>query len=368
MARIPVNSNIIGLGAYLVLYLDSTGTFYFGNSVALESPVPVYAEVSGVGMGLTIQVDAAGTYTASLDPTPLNDVLLGSAFGDPEYILINYTTGNVTAGAFTDTLSAILARSSGGGGGYAAKAVQFWDGVTNDLPCWVGFADPMTGIGSFSQVTACGWFFELALSLNNTAVITGPLNGGPLYFGNQLNSATDFGFLCQNILTGDSFLMDSDNGVFTAGAWHFFYIAYDTNHPAGEKIGHVYVDGVNVANPALTVDASNAFAFDWGIDSHPSLLIPDRNSFFVGDDQPILVADVQIWLGQCIDPSNPSNLEKFIVGGKPVDPAIAAAEFGQQTFLFSGDATSFATNQGTWQDTPVTVTGYMTNATTSPSD
>jgi hypothetical protein len=80
------------------------------------------------------------------------------------------------------------------------------------------------------------------------------------------------------------------------------------------------------------------------------------------------VADVQIWLGTFIDPSVNGNILKFVdVDGKPVDPAVAAAAFGQQTFLFSGDSTAFATNQGSGGACALTGTA-LTDASTSPSD
>jgi hypothetical protein len=63
--------------------------------------------------------------------------------------------------------------------------------------------------------------------------------------------------------------------------------------------------------------------------------------------------DFQAWFGQFIDPTVPANFAKFvsISGGKgtPVDPAIAAAAFGQQSILFKGKSSdaSFFVNHGT---------------------
>lgn len=52
--------------------------------------------------------------------------------------------------------------------------------------------------------------------------------------------------------------------------------------------------------------------------------------------------------------------------GKPVDPATATASLGAPVILFSGNATNFATNQGTGG--AFTLTGSLTNASSSPSD
>jgi hypothetical protein len=78
------------------------------------------------------------------------------------------------------------------------------------------------------------------------------------------------------------------------------------------------------------------------------------------------VADVQVWFNQAIDPT-PTNLAKFISGGKPVNPVTAASAFGTQGLLFSGNASTFATNLGNVGGT-FTVSGDpITNASTSPS-
>lgn len=66
----------------------------------------------------------------------------------------------------------------------------------------------------------------------------------------------------------------------------------------------------------------------------------------------IQMADVQIWVGQFIDPRD--HIEKFFrrvgeTGGRPVNPAVAAAAFGTPTFLFKGSSSStgFQLNRGT---------------------
>jgi hypothetical protein len=73
------------------------------------------------------------------------------------------------------------------------------------------------------------------------------------------------------------------------------------------------------------------------------------------DDAPYQVpldfGDCQMWFGKFIDWSSSTNFSKIVsvAAGKgvPVDPAIAAAAFGQQTILFKGDHTHFPTNLGT---------------------
>lgn len=52
-------------------------------------------------------------------------------------------------------------------------------------------------------------------------------------------------------------------------------------------------------------------------------------------------------------------------GGKPVDPATATATLGAPCILFSGTSSGFGTNQGSGGS--FTLTGSLTNASTSPS-
>jgi hypothetical protein len=79
--------------------------------------------------------------------------------------------------------------------------------------------------------------------------------------------------------------------------------------------------------------------------------IPYQRASTSKNTQLLDMADVQIWVGQYIDPTDPTNFEKFIntVGGRKysVSPYAAAIAFGPQTYLFTGAASSFITNRGT---------------------
>jgi hypothetical protein len=69
----------------------------------------------------------------------------------------------------------------------------------------------------------------------------------------------------------------------------------------------------------------------------------------------VLYADIQGFVGQYIDPTDPVNFSKFVnlttvggvIGGTPVDPSIARAAFGPQTFLFKGGRNGGVMNGGT---------------------
>jgi hypothetical protein len=60
------------------------------------------------------------------------------------------------------------------------------------------------------------------------------------------------------------------------------------------------------------------------------------------------MADVQIWVGQYIDPT--IHIDKFISGGRPVNPSVAEAVFGTPTYRFHGPALGIGTNSGTSSD------------------
>jgi hypothetical protein len=99
-------------------------------------------------------------------------------------------------------------------------------------------------------------------------------------------------------------------------------------------------------------------------------------SFYFGDDSfgTSLTGDVanfRLWAGVSILDGSGSISEanrRLLVdaNGKPVAPAVANASLGTPTISFIGDASTFATNQGTGG--AFTTTGTLTNASTSPSD
>lgn len=145
------------------------------------------------------------------------------------------------------------------------------------------------------------------------------------------------------------------------GIWRHLLISVDT---AGTPHMAVYVNdatlGAPTANGAIA-DAAitfNGLSFNVGYDG---------SAMFVGD-----MADLQVYPGVSVltDGTNTIpevNRRLFIdASGKPVDPAVAVAELGTPAVLLSGNAAAFVTNQG--NGGALTLTGSLTNASTSPSD
>lgn len=176
------------------------------------------------------------------------------------------------------------------------------------------------------------------------------LNGGPDVFTQQV---ADFDF---------------SNGIFPKagvsinGLWQNYLVSMDVSENDPDKVIQILLNG----SPSLdyTPGSVPGFTISFNLETDcyigwDGYQIPGLQ--FLGD-----MADLQLWIGINPDLTNPANVAKFISGGRPVDPAIAAAEFGPPILLFSGDATGFQTNQGTGG--AFTLTGSLTDAPTSPSD
>jgi hypothetical protein len=145
---------------------------------------------------------------------------------------------------------------------------------------------------------------------------------------------------------------------------------------------NVFVNGVDVNDPTEAYDG-NADPSDvfWSFfnSSQVSALVgfpttaiaslntPDGTVLTATSTFPTDFADLQMWVGTYIAPT-PENLGKFITNGKPVDPAVAAAAFGQPQVLFSGDnsPTGYQKNQGTWGDIFALSTSFQGTGVDAP--
>lgn len=135
----------------------------------------------------------------------------------------------------------------------------------------------------------------------------------------------------------------------------------DINHDVGAKISQLYIGDTSQAiNPARTYDigtGGNLIVNGLGVQ------IPSKTN---NADRDFNMAELQIWVGTFNDWSVLGNRRCIIdAGGKPVDPATAAAQFGAPTFKFSGDAAAWAA-QAVAQG--FAVTGSILNSSSSPSD
>lgn len=199
-----------------------------------------------------------------------------------------------------------------------------------------------------------------------------PLLGSALTFGHDVSSGTlrPAGAFTQNAL-GEffSFWRSTDTLssleahstlVLAPNLWHHVMGAVDTNHPAGQKIVKIYVDGILSTAPPTDIGP----AFINAIMGKDVRIGGDAT----GDAQVADLADLRLAPGQNWLTNGDIQAETralFIdADGHPVDPAIATAALGQPAMLFTGDAAGFAANSG-WGG-PFTLTGTLTNASTAP--
>ncbi len=243
-----------------------------------------------------------------------------------------------------------------GGGSYVAKAVHF--------DATASFIQASSPVINSSKVTLSTWFKVAAADLGAPAfnflqcIDAGNTEIKSIALANGAAADAGFGYFSNN--TANTFDIDSDDGAFVGDVWVHFYSYCDLAFAAGSRVGNLLTNGASKTNPANTTDIGVSFqAVVNGLTIELMSLI-DRSG--IGFD----ICDFQCWFGQTILPTT-ENLAKFASAGKPVDPATAALAFGQQTFLFSGDATGFPVNQGSGGAWSVAA-GTITNASTSPSD
>jgi hypothetical protein len=155
---------------------------------------------------------------------------------------------------------------------------------------------------------------------------------------------------------------EADLSGTTLTEWFHFLVSWDFNFaPASRRVA-VYINDAPV---------SFGFVEDAGAAFSPWLIGPTDQEVFGRSVSPFLgdFADYGMWLGSGIAEADNTitevNRRKFIsAAGKPVDPSNWPAS---PLLKFSGDAASFATNQGSGGAFTVSA-GALTDAGTSPSD
>jgi Concanavalin A-like lectin/glucanases superfamily len=234
---------------------------------------------------------------------------------------------------------------------YHADAVHFDNGVGGDrlgiasLSCvdgpvsmsfWVRFAaNPANGAFIWgSDVDGAG--------VNSMGVYDSPAN-------NVRINLSDGGGNTLQFLSSVTAALDT---------WYNVLISADTNHASGARFFKIYLNDVDVTQIVLDAGAAfttplNGFTLDLGnvFDSDGAAM--DMADFWFAPNVSLLIAgDI------------PEATRRLFISatGKPVDPS----GFPAAAILFSGDATAFVTNQGLGGT--FTLTGSLTDASTSPSD
>jgi len=226
-----------------------------------------------------------------------------------------------------------LADTGGGGGGYVAKAVRL--GLNSAMMVWSTLPDA-------SQLTISQWTRADAAAISQFPVIVGQdfISEAEIGFVNN----TDIGgiFYPKGQPANQYIRYDTADGLFTSDVYHHFFLTVDTGFDTPNKKIACWFDGVPVIEPSNITDLGSAFNIPT---NGLGFGFPDAVS--IGSNtQAMDYCDPQVWIGQYIDPA--LHIDKFRdpATGKPVDPAIPAATFGQQSILYSGDHTAFQINQG----------------------
>ncbi len=249
-----------------------------------------------------------------------------------------------------------------GVGAYHASAVHFDSGAHLSIPA-------LSGIGDVDTFSTVGWVKYPVLTNTLFFWVVDPENNYLSYaiIPTANDPAQHFDAVFSNLDFSANYEIVGAPGnadtVPPVGFWYCFISSVSLKFPAGNKLGRVYANDVDVSGLVNDQQAAVSVALNG---------LP----FFVGNDtfSPTAsfdMADLRIMPGvSLLDGGGdiPLATRRLFIDatGKPVDPAVATAALGAPCILFSGDHTTFPVNQGTGG--AFTLTGALTDASTSPSD
>ncbi len=230
----------------------------------------------------------------------------------------------------------LAARPAGGPAPYHAGAVHF-DGNT---------AIDVAAISASDSATCSFNFWFKAPVGNNTLYVFDP-NNFIFYSQTQLSASPPDVSTVGETTDGSATVGQASNDI-SAPAWHNI---------------RGWVDGSNGTSLTLT---DNVVDTNTPTSNGTPFIIPFSGVEFVMPYTPpgtLILDAADVWIGAGQKYAFNTSGDAFVsAAGKPMPPS----GFPSGTILFSGDASSFSVNQGTGGAT--TMTGTLTNASTSPSD
>jgi hypothetical protein len=312
---------------------------------------------------LTLAVNASGIGSAPIatPPQPLPGGLQASL--NTFALAVNAVTaantvslldGPVDSGNILPLLNTMILEINafnGGGSSYTAKAVHF-DGAAiltrNSL------------IATDTNIlSVAGWFKDIDTSGGPAAVwVSDPDNTYDAF-----SAVRDAGFAGEQEINAIEIgnLSITNPPFHMAGNWHLVVASAESNNAAPQPSA-IFIDGVDKSS-GITFGSGfdtfimNTLKFVFGGDPTASNTIGDFADWRI---------DTRTWLTNGTIAPATLALFRDPGTGKPIDPAVATDALGDPMILFSGDATGFPVNQGTGG--AFTLTGSLTNASTSPSD
>ncbi|WLA80286.1 hypothetical protein [Bradyrhizobium elkanii] len=246
----------------------------------------------------------------------------------------------------------------GGGGPYHASAVHFDGTAQLHLDSLLATDSRYVGVVLWQK------YARADITTQGTVWVIDPVNDYNTFYEPDIQGLTSpdnvqvfVGFWDYGANNGIKVGATSDGSTLIPDVWNCIIIAADTQ--AG--IIKVYNRDIDITPPTL----ANFTPSVTGFNGHPFYFGGDASVGIIGD-----VAEFRLMVGANLltagDISEATRRLFVDASGKPVDPSTATASLGAPTVLFSGDASTFAVNQGAGG--AFTLAGTLTNATTSPSD
>lgn len=232
--------------------------------------------------------------------------------------------------------------------GYAASAVVFVDGMK------LTRAAGLTGVTDSPAGFISIW---TRLSTSNRLIFA---TDGEQFSVTSSSGNVDGSLWDEAVETGGNFISNNDEPLGDWSLWHHKLIAWNTNFTSGSRKLAYYFNDILQSGSAYTDEEGGAYSVELN-QTNMVVLWPTGGSKEY--------ADFGLWLGSTIVENDGTisevNRRKFIdAEGKPVDPTNWPAS---PVIKMAGDATAFATNQGSG-GAFVLSGGSITNALTSPSD
>lgn len=326
--------------------LDQTGNESMSRTLAHIQKMMTELYVASGATG-QIALDPTGneSFHRVLDHIQRNFVVLYARLGASGQIMLD-TTGNESLprvfshiqGNLTTLYQATL-------GAYRAKAVYF-DGNNYLLRQYMNSTvypgDPLfptSPVGAYSV-----WFKAAAFSPSTEFLVS-----YRTFHGQKIISWNDSQSYLNPLLTALEIVpyvycmgLGSELTL-QAGRWYHQAASWNTDFAVGSKIFQIFLSGVDLGATQTGDTSGGPSPAQWSYSDGTegvTIVIPDIPDNGV---LPVSLADFQFWNGVFIDWSNPANLARVFLGGKPVAPSSA---LGQQTLLFSGNKSTFGVNQG----------------------
>jgi hypothetical protein len=350
-----------GLPCVFTVSEGNTVVGYLKKQISNHRFIVTDGDENTVQASFALSTDAVSDLTAL--PVGTFTIVLMTPEGEQEHVRRLTSTQCVTVEGngwawhnadSTDDVAGIVVPSLG----YAAKAARFASDAY--LECLD------TGLTTSAKFMISYWFkVDDVAKLGVIDIFPTYAPGGTIqdhgYFGEFAGSPnTDANFYVEDATGVNYYILGTPNGVAESDVWHHYIMGADTS--TSTPTGYIIVDGV-VSDLPTNYDNDHAFVGGWTSGNLPGHTNggPPTEAW----TSAIEFCDVQCWVGICPDMTDPENIAKLIVDGKPVDPATAAEAFGAPDFLFSGDATTFINNQGTtasWTSHGTITTGAVVQA------